>query len=88
MLRLNATQELTHNLSIFACGLFQLFFIKSTGGSTTGSGGGFIQMFPVKPPPASPPTNTPPSQPLQAPAQPQCEPRFRWDSSQQQCVVS
>lgn len=32
-------------------------------GSKTGSGGGFIQMIPVKPPPASSPTNTPPVQP-------------------------
>jgi hypothetical protein len=32
-------------------------------GSKTGSGGGFIQMFPVNPPPATPPTDTPPVQP-------------------------
>jgi hypothetical protein len=60
-------------------------------GTSTGSGGGFIQMFPVKPPPAAPPTNTPPVQPQApqqlAPSQPECEPGFHWDNAQLKCVA-
>jgi hypothetical protein len=60
-------------------------------GTSTGSGGGFIQMFPAKPPPAAPPTNTPPVQPQPpqqfAPSQPECVPGFHWDNAQLKCVA-
>jgi hypothetical protein len=61
-------------------------------GTNTGSGGGFIQMFPVKPPPAAPPTNTPPVQPQApqqlSPSQPECVPGFHWDNAQLKCVAN
>jgi hypothetical protein len=62
-------------------------------GSNTGStGGGFIQLFPVKPPPATPPTNTPPVQPQTpqqlAPSQPECVPGFHWDNAELKCVAN